>query len=96
LGAARGAVQPRRDAGVHSLGELAQHRTSLPDRASHRQYLLEILPDAQVEYIASSRTIGCRYCPGELADCDRKRPPIAKSGGNARATPEDFSRARAC
>ncbi len=70
LVAALAAVHARRDAGVHSLGEIwRRNRLSCPTRQQLGSFLLEILPDEQADYIRFHLdTIGCRYCQANLAD----------------------------
>jgi hypothetical protein len=64
------AVNGRRDAGVHSLGEIwRRHRLSCPTREQIGSYLLGVLSDDQAEYIQFHiETIGCRYCAANIGD----------------------------
>jgi hypothetical protein len=64
------AINARRDAGVHSLGEIwRRNRLTCPTREQLGSYLLNVLPDETVAYIRFHlRNIGCRYCDANLAD----------------------------
>jgi hypothetical protein len=64
------AVNGRRDAGVHSLGEIwRRNRLSCPTREQLGSYLLNVLPDEIAAYIRFHLdNIGCRYCQANLAD----------------------------
>jgi len=68
------AINARRDAGVHSLGEIwRRHRLSCPPRDQLGSYLLDALPDEQAEYIAFHlEVVRCRYCLANLADLERQ------------------------
>jgi hypothetical protein len=63
-------VNSRRNAGVHSLGEIwRRHRLSCPTREQLGGYLLETLPEELANYIAFHlETAGCRYCQANLRD----------------------------
>jgi hypothetical protein len=64
------AVRGRRDAGVHSLGEIwRRHRLSCPSRERLGSYLLGVLPREEAEYIAFHvDKIECRYCAASITD----------------------------
>jgi hypothetical protein len=64
------AINGRRDAGVHSLGEVwRRHRLSCPAREQLGSYLLGVLPGEAAEYTRFHlETIGCRYCAASIAD----------------------------
>lgn len=64
------AVSGRRDAGVHSLGEIwRRHRLSCPTRERLGSYLLGVLPRDEADYVAFHvDTIECRYCAASIAD----------------------------
>jgi hypothetical protein len=73
-------INGRRDAGVHSLGEIwRRNRLSCPTRQQLGSYLLGILGDDQAGYIRFHLdTIGCRYCQANLLDLQSQQaPPIA-------------------
>jgi hypothetical protein len=63
-------VHSRRNAGVHSLGEIwRRHRVSCPTREQLGGYHLETLPDETADYIAFHlQVVGCRYCQANLHD----------------------------
>jgi hypothetical protein len=64
------AVNGRRDAGVHSLGEIwRRHRLSCPSRDQLGSYLLGVLSRGAADYIAFHvDTIKCRMCAANIAD----------------------------
>jgi hypothetical protein len=64
------AINGRRDAGVHSLGEIwRRHRLSCPTRQQLGSYLLGVLPREFAEYVKFHvDTIECRYCTASLND----------------------------
>jgi hypothetical protein len=63
-------VHSRRNAGVHSLGEIwRRHRLSCPTREQLGGLFLQTLPDETAEYITFHlETVGCRYCQANLRD----------------------------
>ena len=80
-------IHARRDAGVHSLGEIwRRHRIGCPSREQLGSYLLGVLDDENVEAIDFHiHQVGCRYCAANLED-------LRESG--AEATDEDRRRRR--
>ena len=64
------AINRRRDAGLHSLGEVWRRaRLTCPTREQLGGYLLEILPDGEAEYIAFHiEILRCRLCRANLED----------------------------
>ena len=64
------AVNGRRDAGVHSLGEIwRRHRLSCPSRQQLGSHLLGVLSAEEADYIKFHiETIGCRYCTASIND----------------------------
>src|SRR6185295_302364 len=62
------AINGRRDAGVHSLGEIwRRHRLSCPSRQQLGSYLLGVLSAEEADYIKFHiETIGCRYCTASV------------------------------
>jgi hypothetical protein len=64
------AINGRRDAGVHSLGEIwRRHRISCPSRDRLGSYLLGVLSREEADYIKFHiETIGCRYCTASVND----------------------------
>ena len=69
------AINSRRDAGVHSVGEIwRRHRLSCPTRDQLGSYLLGALDGGHVDYIEFHvQTIGCRYCQANLEDLRRQQ-----------------------
>jgi hypothetical protein len=64
------AINGRRDAGVHSLGEIwRRHRLSCPTREQLGSYLLGVLARDAADYTKFHiETIGCRFCQASVAD----------------------------
>jgi hypothetical protein len=64
------AINGRRDAGVHSLGEIwRRHRLSCPSREQLGSYLLGVLPRDTADYVKFHlERIDCRYCTASLGD----------------------------
>lgn len=69
------AINARRDAGVHSLGEVwRRNRLSCPPREQLGSYLLSALDDDTSRYITFHLdTIGCRFCQANLEDLRREQ-----------------------
>ena len=63
-------INARRDAGVHTLGEIwRRHHVSCLTREQLGSYLLDALPDEQASYIRFHiEKIGCRLCRANLDD----------------------------
>ena len=63
-------VISRRDAGIHSLGEIwRRHRISCPSREDLGSFLLEVLPQQQQQYVQFHlETVACRFCQANLED----------------------------
>ena len=66
------AISARRDAGVHSLGEIWRRaRLSCPAREQLGSYLLGALAEEEEDYFKFHiEVVGCRYCRANLADLD--------------------------
>jgi len=64
------ALNGRRDAGVHSLGEIwRRHRLSCLSREQLGSYLLGVLPRDASDYARFHLdTIECRFCQASIAD----------------------------
>jgi anti-sigma factor RsiW len=64
------ATNGRRDAGVHTVGEIwRRHRLSCPTREQLGSYLLGVLPADAADYLKFHvDVIECRYCAANLAD----------------------------
>src|SRR5688572_32512175 len=74
------AINARRDAGVHSVGEIwRRQRLSCPAREQLGSYLLGALDPAHAEYIDFHlQRIGCRYCQSNLDDLRRQQQETAE------------------
>ena len=68
-------INSRRDAGVHSLGEVwRRHRVSCPTREQLGSYLLGALSNENSAYLNFHlEKIGCRYCQANLEDLQRRQ-----------------------
>ena len=80
-------VRSRRDAGVHSLGEIwRRHRVSCPSREKLGTYLLGALGREHCEYIRFHlETVGCRYCQANLQDLQRQQQEAADNSARRRS-----------
>ena len=69
------AIHGRRDAGIHSLGEIwRRHRISCPDRELLGSYLLGVLESEEHDHIQFHlETIGCRLCNANLQDLQERQ-----------------------
>ncbi len=74
------AINGRRDAGVHSLGDVwRRHRLSCPSREQLGSYLLGVLPRDAAEYITFHvNTIECRCCAASIADLKAQQSAVEK------------------
>ncbi len=74
-------INSRRDAGVHSLGEIwRRNRLSCPAREDLGSFLLGTLAEDHADYITFHlESVGCRYCQANLDDL---RESQSQSGGN--------------
>jgi hypothetical protein len=81
LGERLAATNGRRDAGVHSLGEIwRRHRLSCPAREQLGSFLLGVLPRDAEDYVRFHiDTIQCRFCAANLADM-RSQQSAAETG----------------
>ena len=70
LGKRLAAINGRRDAGVHTIGEIwRRHRVSCPSREQLGSYLLDALDKQQMDYYRFHiEDIGCRFCIANLHD----------------------------
>jgi hypothetical protein len=68
-------TQLRRDAGVHSLGDIwRRRRLSCPSRESLGSLLLGALSEAAADYVwFHLNVVGCRYCQANLADLQNQQ-----------------------
>jgi hypothetical protein len=74
------AINGRRDAGIHSLGEIwRRHRLSCPPREQLGSFLLGVLPGEIADYVKFHlETIECRYCTANIADL-KNRQSVAEA-----------------
>ncbi len=72
-------INARRDAGVHSLGEIwRRHRLSCASREQLGSYVLGVLSKEAADYLAFHlEVIGCRVCRANLTDLQKQQ---AESG----------------
>jgi hypothetical protein len=65
-------IHARRNAGMHSLGEIwRRHRLSCPTREQLGGLLLQTLPEQTADYVAFHLEIaGCRFCQANLRDLE--------------------------
>ena len=75
------AINGRRDAGLHSVGEIwRRQRLSCPTREQLGSYLLGALDQQHAEYIDFHLSkIGCRYCQANLEDLRRQQQETAET-----------------
>ncbi len=68
-------INARRDAGVHSLGEVwRRHRVSCPSREKWGSFLLGAMPPEAADYMKFHlEVVGCRYCQANLADLESRQ-----------------------
>jgi anti-sigma factor RsiW len=81
------AINQRRDAGVHSVGEIwRKQRLSCPSREQLGSYLLGALPDEHAAYVEFHlETIGCRACGANLADLRRQQEESYSAAASRRS-----------
>ena len=81
-----GTVQSRRNAGLHSLGEIWRAgRLSCLSREQLGSYLLGVLPDELADYVKFHlETVGCRYCQANLADLQHEQAEHAEKARTRR------------
>jgi hypothetical protein len=70
----------RRDAGVHSLGEVwRRHRLTCPSREQLGSYLLGVLEAGVEDYVRFHiETVACRLCAASLQDLQAQNASAAK------------------
>jgi hypothetical protein len=75
------AINARRDAGVHSVGEIwRRERLSCPTREQLGSYLLGALNQPHSQYIDFHlQTVGCRFCQANLEDLRRQQQETAET-----------------
>ncbi len=81
LGRRLSQIHARRDAGVHSLGEIwRRHRLSCPSREQLGSFLLGALAGGAAEYVQFHlKTVGCRYCQANLRDLESQQAEAAEA-----------------
>jgi hypothetical protein len=69
------AINARRDAGVHTLGEIwRRHRISCPTREQLGSFLLDALSAEQADYVRFHLDkVGCRFCQANLDDMRQRQ-----------------------
>jgi hypothetical protein len=74
-------INGRRDAGVHSVGEMWRRgRLSCPSRQHLGSHLLGALDEQHSAYIDFHlQVIGCRYCQANLEDLRRQQDETAEA-----------------
>jgi hypothetical protein len=74
-------IHSRRDAGVHSLGEIwRRHRVSCPTREQMGSFLLGVLDDHQADYIRFHLdVVGCRLCHANFEDLRQRQAETDES-----------------
>lgn len=79
-------IHGRRDAGMHSLGEIWRaHRVSCIDRETLGNYLLNVLEPEHHTYITFHlEQIGCRLCQANLADLKSKQSELSHASQRQR------------
>jgi hypothetical protein len=73
------AINGRRDAGVHGLGEIwRRRRLSCPTREELGSYLLGVLSKNHADYVTFHlEQIGCRYCAANVEDLRNQQSAAA-------------------
>jgi hypothetical protein len=75
-------VMQERDRGEHSLGAVwRRERLTCPNRETLGSYLLQVLDEAEQDYIAFHlETVGCPFCLANLADLETlQKEPAPKA-----------------
>jgi hypothetical protein len=80
LGKRLAAINGRRDAGVHTIGEIwRRHRISCPSREQLGSYLLGALDEQQLDYYRFHiEEVGCRFCNANLHDLRMQQEETAE------------------
>lgn len=79
-------INRRRDAGVHSLGEIwRRHRLTCPSRENLGSFLLDALPSEEADYIRFHvDKIGCRLCRANLEDLKVRKGEVDQDAATRR------------
>ncbi|MDA1055432.1 MAG: hypothetical protein O3C40_33960 [Planctomycetota bacterium] len=86
LGKRLAVINGRRDAGIHTIGEIwRRHRISCPNREQLGSYLLNAL-DAEVMdyYRFHIEEVGCRFCNANLHDLRMQQDETAETAATRR------------
>jgi hypothetical protein len=80
-------VRSRRDAGVHSLGEIwRRNRVSCPSRENLGTYLLGAMDREHADYVLFHlETVGCRVCQANLQDLQRQQQESVDNSARRRS-----------
>lgn len=86
LAARLAAINARRDAGVHSLGDIwRRHRITCPERTELGSFLLGVLEPGHAGYVRFHlEVIGCRLCQANLADLQQQQAATAGAASRTR------------
>jgi anti-sigma factor RsiW len=79
-------INGRRDAGVHSVGEIwRRHRLSCPSREQLGSYLLGVLPQDAADYVNFHlQVFECRYCAASVDDLRAQQSAADAGAVNSR------------
>ncbi len=77
-------VSGRRDAGLHSLGEVwRRRRLTCPTREQLGSYLLGVLDEGHADYVRFHlEELACRYCIASLEDL-KQRQSVSEAAGES-------------
>ena len=80
------AVNSRRDAGSHSLGEIwRRNRLTCPGRGQLGSFLLGALAEGEAKYVQFHlEVVGCRYCQANCADLENNLAETADTVASRR------------
>jgi hypothetical protein len=80
------AINARRDAGIHSVGEIwRRHRLTCPTREQLGSFLLGVLDEGQAGYIRLHLdAVECRYCRANVDDLERQKAEQAAAADGRR------------
>lgn len=79
-------INARRDAGIHSLGEIwRRHRLTCATRSELGAFVLGVLPDDHHAYLEFHlQTAGCRYCQANLEDLKTQQSEATEGAATRR------------
>jgi len=80
------AIISRRDAGIHTIGEIwRRHRVSCPTREQLGSFLLKAASKEEIDYITFHiEHVGCRLCAANLEDLQRQQAETEATVANRR------------